>query len=55
LSQTLSRAAGGGPAELGEAIRSDVARFIGETPTPDDLTILVLRWQGDAPEALSEP
>jgi len=56
LSQMLSRAvATGGVDELGEAIRSDVASFMAGAPTPDDLTILVLRWHGDATAKLSEP
>ena len=56
LSQMLSRVvATGGVDELGEAIRSDVASFTDGTPSPDDLTILVLRWHGDATAKLSEP
>jgi serine phosphatase RsbU (regulator of sigma subunit) len=56
LSQMLSRVvATTGPDELGEAVRSDVASFTAGTPTPDDLTILVLRWHGDATAKLSEP
>jgi serine phosphatase RsbU (regulator of sigma subunit) len=56
LSQTLSRAgAGRGPDALGEAIRSDVADFTAGTPAADDLTILVIRWQGGATAKLSGP
>lgn len=56
LAQTLSRVAPtAGPAEIGEAIRSDVAAFTAGAPTPDDLAILVLRWRGDGTAKLSEP
>jgi adenylate cyclase len=31
---------------VGEAIRTDVARFVGSAEPADDLTLLVLRWTG---------
>lgn len=46
---------GAGPKEIGEAIRSDVARFTAATPASDDLTILIIRWNGDAGGAVSGP
>ena len=55
LSQLLSVVAPGGVDALGEAIRADVAGFTAGTETSDDLTILVLRWRGDATAKLSEP
>jgi adenylate cyclase len=36
------------PKEIGAAIRSDVARFTAPRPASDDLTILIIRWNGDA-------
>jgi len=35
-----------GPQELAVAIRSDVARFVAGAEAADDLTLLVLRWNG---------
>lgn len=46
---------GAGPKEIGEAIRSDVARFTAGTPASDDVTILIIRWNGDAGGAVSGP
>jgi adenylate cyclase len=37
-----------GPASVGEAIREDVAGFVAGAAASDDLTILVIRWQGAA-------
>jgi serine phosphatase RsbU (regulator of sigma subunit) len=34
------------PEALVEAIRVDVSRFAGEAEVADDLTLLVLRWNG---------
>jgi adenylate cyclase len=34
------------PAALVDAIRSDVAQFVGAAEAADDLTLLVLRWNG---------
>jgi serine phosphatase RsbU (regulator of sigma subunit) len=31
---------------VGDGIRVDVARFVGEAEPADDLTLLVLRWNG---------
>lgn len=55
LADMLSRIGGSqNVKEVGEAIRSDVARFTAGTPASDDLTILVVRWQGgDAAGAVS--
>jgi serine phosphatase RsbU (regulator of sigma subunit) len=46
---------GAGPKEIGEAIRSDVARFTAATPASDDLTILIIRWNGDPGGVVSGP
>jgi serine phosphatase RsbU (regulator of sigma subunit) len=46
---------GAEPKEIGEAIRSDVARFAGATPASDDLTILIIRWNGDGAGTVSGP
>lgn len=37
------------PAEVGAAIREDVARFTAGAEASDDLTIVVVRWRGEAP------
>jgi len=40
---------GGGadsPAEIVDAIKADVSRFVGSAEVADDLTLLVLRWNG---------
>jgi serine phosphatase RsbU (regulator of sigma subunit) len=56
LSQVLSSVVDPpGVDALGEAIRSDVAGFTAGTEASDDLTILVLRWRGEATARLSEP
>jgi serine phosphatase RsbU (regulator of sigma subunit)/CHASE2 domain-containing sensor protein len=55
LAETLSRVSTESPAGLGEAIRADVARFMAGTVAADDLTILVLRWQGAGARRISEP
>jgi serine phosphatase RsbU (regulator of sigma subunit) len=34
------------PAALVNAIRADIARFVGEAEPADDLTLLALRWNG---------
>jgi adenylate cyclase len=36
----------GAPSAVVDAIRADVARFAGDAETADDLTLLVLRWNG---------
>ena len=36
----------GGPAAIVEAIKVDVSRFAGNAEVADDLTLLVLRWNG---------
>jgi serine phosphatase RsbU (regulator of sigma subunit)/CHASE2 domain-containing sensor protein len=47
LAAVLSRVGPGhGPKEIGEAIRNDVARFTAGRPASDDLTILIVRWDG---------
>jgi serine phosphatase RsbU (regulator of sigma subunit) len=40
-----SRSAGS-PAEVVDAIRADVAQFVGNAEATDDITLLVLRWNG---------
>jgi serine phosphatase RsbU (regulator of sigma subunit)/CHASE2 domain-containing sensor protein len=55
LAETLARAAGDSPGGLGEAIRYDVTSFMSGTLASDDLTILVLRWQGAATASLRGP
>jgi len=34
------------PAEIVDAIKADVSRFVGKAEVADDLTLLVLRWNG---------
>jgi serine phosphatase RsbU (regulator of sigma subunit) len=34
------------PAALVSAIRADIAQFVGGAEATDDLTLLVLRWNG---------
>jgi CHASE2 domain-containing sensor protein/serine phosphatase RsbU (regulator of sigma subunit) len=47
LRGVLERVRGTASAEaVGEAIRADVARFVGDAEPADDLTLLVLRWKG---------
>jgi len=36
------------PAELIQALHEAVQRFVGEAPASDDLTLLCLRWRGEA-------
>jgi adenylate cyclase len=36
----------GSPAEVVDAIRADVAQFVGNAEAADDITLLVLRWNG---------
>jgi serine phosphatase RsbU (regulator of sigma subunit) len=36
----------GSPAAIVDAIKSDVSRFVGGAEVADDLTLLVLRWNG---------
>ena len=35
-----------GPAEIGEAVRRDVAAFAGDAEASDDMAIVVLRYTG---------
>jgi len=50
LEAVLARAgAGASPAEVGAAIREDVARFTAGAEASDDLTIVVVTWRGGAP------
>jgi serine phosphatase RsbU (regulator of sigma subunit) len=47
LRQVLERSRGAeNPAALVDTIRSDIAQFVGGAETADDLTLLVLRWNG---------
>jgi adenylate cyclase len=47
LEEVLQRdAAGATPGAIVEAIREDVSRFVGKAEVADDLTLLVLRWNG---------
>jgi serine phosphatase RsbU (regulator of sigma subunit)/CHASE2 domain-containing sensor protein len=47
LEQALQRNSNGkGPAAIVDAIRADVSRFAGNAEVADDLTLLVLRWNG---------
>ena len=34
------------PAAVVDAVRADVAQFVGDAEVADDLTVLVLRWNG---------
>jgi serine phosphatase RsbU (regulator of sigma subunit) len=47
LERALQRdAAGAAPGAIVDAIRADVSRFVGKAEMADDLTLLVLRWNG---------
>ena len=47
LERALQRNSDGkGPAAIVDAIRADVSRFAGNAEVADDLTLLVLRWNG---------
>jgi len=47
LEQALQRNSGGkGPGAIVDAVRADVSRFAGNAEVADDLTLLVLRWNG---------
>ncbi len=53
LAQSAARLCAGGhtcdPAALRDALLDDVARFSGQPETDDDVTILVVAWDGPAP------
>lgn len=49
LEAVLGKLGGMKPVDLVEAIRADVARFTAGAEPADDLAILALRWNGDAP------
>lgn len=42
---------GAAPAAVVSAVRADVRRFVGTAVASDDLTLLALRWTGQAPRA----
>ena len=49
LERALSLAeASGSPAAIVDSIKADVSRFVGNAEVADDLTLLVLRWNGSS-------
>ena len=46
LERALLKARSGSPAAIVDAIKADVATFVGRAEVADDLTLLVLRWNG---------
>ncbi|HET7766219.1 MAG TPA: SpoIIE family protein phosphatase [Burkholderiales bacterium] len=42
----LRSASAASPTEIVEAIKADVSRFVGKAEVADDLTLLVMRWNG---------
>ena len=44
----LLKAAPQGAGAIVAALRRDVRQFVGETEAADDLTLLALRWHGNA-------
>jgi serine phosphatase RsbU (regulator of sigma subunit) len=47
LRQALEQGRDGeNPGALVNTIRADIARFVGDAEAADDLTLLVLRWNG---------
>jgi len=49
LERALSLAgAAGSPAAIVDSIKADVSRFVGNAEVADDLTLLVLRWNGSS-------
>jgi sigma-B regulation protein RsbU (phosphoserine phosphatase) len=46
LARLLRSLASSSPAAIAAAIRGDVARFAQDAEVADDLTLLILRWNG---------
>ena len=42
----LSKGRAGSPAAIVDAIKAEVSSFVGKAEVADDLTLLVLRWNG---------
>lgn len=58
LDALLERCVGQGktaPSELVRAVREDVRAFVGNAEPSDDLTLLVLRWNGATPGVPASP